>query len=60
VLARAVARHSLSTRNATQLVNLFAEARFSPHVMTEQHRESADNALHLVLAELSAQSGSQV
>ena len=56
VLARAVARHSLSAQNATQLVNLFAEARFSPHVMNEQHREVAVNALQLVLAELSVQS----
>ncbi len=57
VLARAVAHHSLSPQNATQLVNLFAEARFSSHVMTEQHREDADTALHLVLTELSVQMG---
>ncbi|HVQ97286.1 MAG TPA: DUF4129 domain-containing protein, partial [Mycobacterium sp.] len=57
VLARAVARHTLSAENATQLVNLFAEARFSPHVMTEQHRETAVNALQSVLAELSSQAG---
>ena len=55
VLARAVARNSLSAQNATELVHLFAEARFSPHVMTEQHREVAVSALQLVLAELSAQ-----
>jgi hypothetical protein len=57
VLARAVAHQSLSTENAVQLVNLFGEARFSPHVMNEQHREIAVNALQLVLAELSAQAG---
>ena len=57
VLARAVARHTLSAQNATQLVNLFAEARFSPHVMNEQHRETAVNALQSVLAELSSQAG---
>jgi hypothetical protein len=57
VLARAVARRSLSTDNAAQLVNLFTEARFSPHVMKEQHREIAVNALQVVLAELSAQAG---
>ncbi len=60
VLARAVANQSLSPQNATQLVNLFAEARFSPHVMNEQHRENAVSALHLVLTELSAQAGSPV
>lgn len=60
VLARAVAHHALSAPNATQLVNLFAEARFSPHVMNEQHREVAYNALQLVLAELSAQAGGSV
>ena len=54
VLARAVAHRSLSTQNATRLVNLFAEARFSPHVMNEQHREIAVDTLRLVLAELSA------
>lgn len=57
VLARAVARRSLSTENAAQLVDLFTEARFSPHVMNEQHREIAVNALRVVLAELSAQAG---
>ncbi|MGC2652629.1 MAG: DUF4129 domain-containing protein [Mycobacterium sp.] len=57
VLARAVAHRSLSTENAVQLVNLFAEARFSPHVMNEQHREIAVNALQVVLVELSAQAG---
>ena len=31
---------------------LFAEARFSPHVMNEEHREVAVRALQLVLAEL--------
>jgi hypothetical protein len=54
VLARAVTQRSLSNQNATRLVDLFAEARFSPHVMNEQHREIADDALQLVLAELSA------
>jgi len=53
VLARAVRQHALSADNATQLVDLFAEARFSPHVMNEQHREVAVAALELVLAELS-------
>jgi hypothetical protein len=53
VLARAVEQHALHANNATQLVNLFAEARFSPHVMNEQHREVAVHVLQLVLAELS-------
>lgn len=52
VLARAVEHHALHADNASQLVNLFAEARFSPHVMNEGHRENALRALQLVLAEL--------
>ena len=35
-----------------QLVDLFTEARFSPHVMNEGHREIAVQVLRLVLAEL--------
>ena len=57
VLARAVEHHALHADNATQLVNLFAEARFSPHVMNEQHREVAVQVLQLVLAELSPAAG---
>ena len=41
VLARAVEHHALHADNAVQLVNLFEEARFSPHVMNEGHREAA-------------------
>ena len=41
VLARAVERHALHADNAVRLVNLFEEARFSPHVMNEGHREVA-------------------
>ncbi len=52
VLTRAVESHALRADDATQLVNLFEEARFSPHVMNEGHRESALRVLHLVLAEL--------
>lgn len=52
VLARAVERRALHADNAAQLVNLFAEARFSRHVMTEQHREIAVGVLQLVLVEL--------
>lgn len=52
VLSRAVEHHALQTDSATQLVELFAEARFSPHVMNESHREVAVRMLHLVLAEL--------
>ena len=52
VLARAVEHHALRADNATELVELFEEARFSPHVMTEQHREAAIRALQLVLVEL--------
>jgi Domain of unknown function (DUF4129) len=52
VLARAVENHALHVDNASELVNLFEEARFSPHVMSEGHRESAVGVLQLVLAEL--------
>jgi hypothetical protein len=52
VLARAVQHHALSAESATELVELFTEARFSPHVMNEAHREAAIEALHRVLAEL--------
>lgn len=52
VLARAVENRALHVDNASELVNLFEEARFSPHVMSEAHRESALRVLQLVLAEL--------
>ncbi len=52
VLARAVDRDALHADSAAQLVELFEEARFSPHVMTERHRDVAVDALRLVLAEL--------
>jgi Domain of unknown function (DUF4129) len=56
VLARAVEHHALHADNAVQLVNLFAEARFSPHVMNERHRELAVRTLQLVLDELGSRS----
>jgi Domain of unknown function (DUF4129) len=52
VLARAVDHDAIHAGTATELVDLFAEARFSPHVMNEEHREVAVRALQLVLAEL--------
>jgi hypothetical protein len=52
VLARAVNRHALHADSATRLVELFEEARFSPHVMNEGHRDAAVEALRLVLADL--------
>lgn len=52
VLERAVEHHALHPGTATGLVDLFAEARFSTHVMNEGHREAAVRALQLVLAEL--------
>jgi len=52
VLARAVEHHALHVDNAAELVNLFEEARFSPHVMNEEHRRSALRVLQLVLAEM--------
>ena len=54
VLARAVDHHALQPDSATQLVDLFDEARFSPHVMNEGHREIAVQVLQRVLAELEA------
>ncbi len=56
VLARAVEHHALHADNAVQLVTLFAEARFSPHVMNEDHRDVAVRALRLVLDELASRS----
>jgi hypothetical protein len=52
VLARAVEHHALHVDNATELVNLFEEARFSPHVMTEEHRSRALRVLQLTLADM--------
>ncbi|MBW0012893.1 DUF4129 domain-containing protein [Mycobacterium sp.] len=52
VLVRAVQHQALRADNAVQLVNLFEEARFSPHVMNEGHREMAENVLRVVIAEL--------
>jgi hypothetical protein len=52
VLVRAVDHHALHADNASRLVKLFTEARFSPHVMNEGHRQSALGVLQLVLAEL--------
>lgn len=52
VLARAIDRHALRTDSATQLVDLFEEARFSPHVMNEGHRDAAVRVLRTVLTEL--------
>jgi len=54
VLARAVEHHALHAGTATELVELFAEARFSTHVMTEEHRAAAVRVLQLVLGELRA------
>jgi Domain of unknown function (DUF4129) len=52
VLARAVDHDAIHAGTANELVDLFAEARFSPHVMNESHREVAVRALQMVLAEL--------
>ncbi|MFB1296389.1 DUF4129 domain-containing protein [Mycobacterium sp. pW049] len=54
VLARAIDRHALQAGNATELVELFEEARFSPHVMNESHRADAVRALRAVQHELQA------
>lgn len=52
VLARAIEHHALAPDSATQLVDLFDEARFSPHVMNEGHRDAAVAVLTQVLDEL--------
>jgi hypothetical protein len=48
VLARALEQGALHSDAAAHLVGLFSEARFSPHRMTEQHRESAVEWLRVV------------
>ncbi len=60
VLARAVGNRSLRPGSAAELVALFTEARFSRHVMTEEHRGAAQKALRTVLDELSSNSRSPV
>ena len=52
VLARAVACGAVRSDSATELVDLFEEARFSPHVMGEKHRDAAVRVLNRVLTEL--------
>lgn len=54
VLDRAVQQHALRFDSALELVALFTEARFSPHVMNEGHRDVAVRVLELVLEELGA------
>ena len=41
--------------SATTLVELFAEARFSTHTMTEDHRLAAEGALRAVLEDVQLQ-----
>jgi hypothetical protein len=52
VLARAVEHHALHVDDAAELVDLFEEARFSPHVMTEADRNNALRVLQLVLDDM--------
>jgi hypothetical protein len=52
VLARAARGGLLRGESATSLANLFSEARFSAHPMTEGHRQAASNHLRQLLAEL--------
>ena len=52
VLARAVGNRTISAGSASELVEVFAEARFSRHLMTEGHREVAERTLRSVLDEL--------
>ena len=50
---------ALSPTAASPLVALFTEARFSTHVMTEQHRQSAEQALRSVLVEAARAAGAR-
>ncbi len=52
VLARAIDHGALGSPGAARLVELFTEARFSPHRMTERHRDSAVEWLGAVLDDL--------
>ncbi|KUI25974.1 DUF4129 domain-containing protein [Mycobacterium sp. GA-2829] len=52
VLGRAVDLRLLRGDSAGELVDLFEEARFSTHVMGEDHREAAIRVLRMVLREL--------
>lgn len=52
VLARAIEHQALPAGHATVLVDLFEEARFSPHVMDEGHRADAMGALQSVQRDL--------
>ncbi|PRC48471.1 DUF4129 domain-containing protein, partial [Mycobacterium sp. ITM-2017-0098] len=52
VLARAIEQQALPADSATALVDLFEEARFSPHVMNEGHRADAVEALQSVQRQL--------
>jgi Domain of unknown function (DUF4129) len=52
VLDRALAAKALRSPEVWRLVELFDEARFSPHRMTEPERQEAEAALQLVLDEL--------
>ncbi len=54
VLERAVAHGAVHGAGARGLVGLFTEARFSPHVMGETHRDAAIRSLQQVLDELRA------
>ncbi|MGI9126384.1 MAG: DUF4129 domain-containing protein [Mycobacterium sp.] len=54
VLERAVGNRALRAGTATALVDLFAEARFSRHEMSEAHRAQAERVLRSVLEELRA------
>ncbi|ABM11029.1 MULTISPECIES: DUF4129 domain-containing protein [Mycolicibacterium] len=54
VLARAIERHALRADTGIELVDLFEEARFSPHVMNEGHRADAVRALRQVQHQLQA------
>jgi len=56
VLHRAAALGAVRSPGAWRLVELFDEARFSPHPMTEQDRRDAVAAIRLILADIEGRS----
>jgi hypothetical protein len=56
VLDRATAAGAVRSPSAGRLVELFDEARFSAHPMTEPDRAAAESSLRVILADLGGQS----
>ncbi|HEU0129643.1 MAG TPA: DUF4129 domain-containing protein [Mycobacteriales bacterium] len=54
LLDRLVAEHAVPAEDAARLTRLFAEARFSPHPVTDEMRAAARRSLRVVAAALGA------